>query len=49
VTKEALRRLRSAGLPDGEDLVLEAYMSDDFRRAVEAFVTKEGRPEWRGS
>ena len=49
VTKEALRRLRSADLPDGEDLVLEAYMSDDFRRAVEAFVTKEGRPEWRGS
>jgi enoyl-CoA hydratase/carnithine racemase len=49
VTKEALRRLRSAGLPDGEDLVLEAYMSDDFRRAVEAFVTKESRPEWRGS
>jgi enoyl-CoA hydratase len=48
VTKEALRRLRSAGLPDGDDLVLEAYSSEDFRRAVEAFVTK-GRPEWRGS
>jgi enoyl-CoA hydratase/carnithine racemase len=49
VTKEALRRLRSAGLPDGDDLVLEAYTSEDFRRAVEAFVTKERRPEWRGS
>jgi enoyl-CoA hydratase/carnithine racemase len=48
VTKEALRRLRSAGLPDGDDLVLEAYSSEDFRRAVEAFASKRP-PEWRGS
>jgi enoyl-CoA hydratase/carnithine racemase len=43
VTKEALRRLRSAGLPDGDDLVVEAYGSDDFRRTVEAFVSRRRR------
>jgi enoyl-CoA hydratase/carnithine racemase len=48
VTKVALRRLRSASLPDGDDLVQEAYGSDDFRRAVEAFGEKR-RPEWHGS
>ena len=31
VTKEALRRLRDADLPDGDDLVREAYGSEDFR------------------
>ena len=40
VTKEALRRLRVAGMPDGDDLVREAYGSDDFRRTVEAFLAK---------
>jgi enoyl-CoA hydratase/carnithine racemase len=49
VTKEALRRLQCAGLPDGDDLVQEAYASEDFRRAVEAFVSKSPRPGWRGS
>jgi enoyl-CoA hydratase len=48
-TKEALRRLRTAGLPDGDDLVVEAYTSGDFRRAVDAFVNKEPPPDWRGS
>jgi enoyl-CoA hydratase/carnithine racemase len=47
VTKEALRRLRRAGLPDGDDLVREAYGSEDFRNAVEAFAAKR-TPEWRG-
>jgi enoyl-CoA hydratase/carnithine racemase len=47
-TKEALRRLRSAGLPDGDDLVGEAYSSEDFRAAVEAFVEKRPSPGWRG-
>jgi enoyl-CoA hydratase/carnithine racemase len=37
VTKEALRRLRTANLPDGDDLVREAYASDDFRRTVAAW------------
>ena len=31
VTKEALRRLREANVPDGADLVAEAYGSEDFR------------------
>jgi hypothetical protein len=47
VTKEALRRLRSAGLPDGSDLVAEAYGSADFRRAVEGFAAKK-TPKWTG-
>jgi enoyl-CoA hydratase/carnithine racemase len=37
VTKEALRRLRTAGMPDGDDLVREAYSSEDFRRTVAAW------------
>ena len=40
VTKEALRRLRAAGLPDGDDLVREAYASQDFRDRVAAFLAK---------
>jgi enoyl-CoA hydratase len=47
VTKEALRRLRDAALPDGDDLVAETYASADFRNAVAAFLEK--RPaEWTG-
>jgi enoyl-CoA hydratase/carnithine racemase len=34
VTKEALRRLRAAGTPDGDDLVREAYAGEEFRRTV---------------
>jgi enoyl-CoA hydratase/carnithine racemase len=37
VTKEALRRLRAAGTPDGDDLVREAYASEEFRRMVAAW------------
>ena len=48
-TKEALRRLRTAAMPDGDDLVAEAYSSEDFRAAVEAFVEKRPSPGWRGS
>ena len=40
VTKEALRRLRAAGLPEGDDLVREAYGSEEFRRTVQAFLAK---------
>ena len=42
VTKEALRRLRTAALPDGDDLVREAYGSEDFRATVAAFLAKGG-------
>jgi enoyl-CoA hydratase/carnithine racemase len=34
VTKEALRRLRAAATPDGDDLVREAYAGEEFRRTV---------------
>jgi enoyl-CoA hydratase/carnithine racemase len=42
VTKEALRRLRVAALPDGDDLVREAYESDGFRESVAAFLDRRG-------
>jgi len=47
VTKEALLRLRAARLPDGDDLIREAYASQDFHDAVAAFGEKR-KPEWRG-
>jgi enoyl-CoA hydratase/carnithine racemase len=40
VTKEALRRIRAATTPDGEDLVREAYGSEGFRRNVAAFLAR---------
>ncbi|SME92282.1 Enoyl-CoA hydratase/carnithine racemase [Tistlia consotensis] len=47
-TKEALRRLRveGAGAKD-EDLIVEAYMSADFKEGIEAFLGKR-KPQWRG-
>jgi enoyl-CoA hydratase len=47
VSKEAIRRLLHAGLPDGDDLVRACYGSDDFRRGVRAFVNKR-EPQWMG-
>jgi enoyl-CoA hydratase len=47
-TKEALRRLRSASLPDGDDLVHRVFGSEDFREGVAAFTAKRpARWEWR--
>ena len=46
-TKEAIRRLRLANLPDGDDIVARVFGSDDFRNAVKAFLAKEGA-EWTG-
>jgi len=40
VTKEALRRLREAGIPYGDDLVREAYASPDFRASVARFLSR---------
>jgi len=48
VTKEAVRRIREANVPDGEDLVAEAYGSDDFRQGVAAFLDKR-RHAWTGT
>jgi len=47
VAKEAMRRVISAGLPDGDDLVAECYGSRDFKAGVEAFLAKE-KPVWKG-
>jgi enoyl-CoA hydratase len=47
VSKEAMRRLLLAGLPDGDDLVRQCYSSEDFRAGVKAFVEKK-EPQWRG-
>src|SRR5262245_3976862 len=47
VSKEALRRLLHAQLPEGDDLVRASYGSDDFRIGVEAFVGKR-EPQWTG-
>jgi len=48
-TKEALRRIRIQMTPPdgGSDLVIKAYMSEDFREGIEAFFAK--RPaRWKG-
>ena len=39
-TKEALRRIRAAATPDGDDLIREAYGSEGFRRNVAKFLEK---------
>lgn len=47
-TKEALRRLRFANLPEGDDLVHEVFGSADFKEGVTAFLAKRpARWEWR--
>jgi enoyl-CoA hydratase/carnithine racemase len=45
--KESVRRLRMANLPDGDDIVRKVFGSEDFRRGVSSFATKQ-RPEWTG-
>src|SRR5438477_447140 len=47
--KEALRRIRVQMTPPdgGSDLLIKAYMSEDFREGIEAFFAK--RPaRWKG-
>jgi enoyl-CoA hydratase len=47
VSKEAIRRILQAGLPDGDDLVRASYGSDDFHEGVRAFVEKRSA-SWTG-
>jgi enoyl-CoA hydratase/carnithine racemase len=46
-SKEAIRRIVQATLPDGDDLVRTVYGSDDFRQGVRAFVAKR-ETKWTG-
>jgi enoyl-CoA hydratase/carnithine racemase len=45
--KEAVRRIRRAAPPDGDDIVRRVFASDDFHEAVTAFGTKQA-VEWQG-
>ena len=48
VTKEAVRRIRrTLSRDEGEDLILRAYMSEDFREGMDAFLNKR-TPNWKG-
>jgi len=47
VTRESLRRLLHAGLPDGEDLIRQCYGSQDFHIGVASFMEKR-EPRWTG-
>ncbi len=46
-TKEAMRRIALANVPDGRDLIEMAYGSDDLRIGVQSFLAKK-RPIWTG-
>jgi enoyl-CoA hydratase/carnithine racemase len=45
--KQAISRLRRAGLPNGDDIVSRVYGSADFQAAVRSFAAKE-RVTWKG-
>lgn len=48
VTKEAVRRIRrTLSREEGQDLILRAYMSEDFREGMDAFLNKR-KPNWQG-
>src|SRR5436305_1670488 len=48
VTKEAVRRIRKTlSREEDQDLILRAYMSEDFREGMDAFLNKR-TPQWKG-
>lgn len=48
ITKEAVRQVQEHRRPPrSEELILRAYMSQDFKEGVRAFLDKR-KPEWRG-
>jgi len=50
VTKEMLRRLNNANLPNVEDLIEQVYGSADFKLGVQNFLAKTKKvPQWSGS
>jgi len=46
-SKEAMRRIMQANVPDGSDLIETVYGSRDFHLGVESFLAKK-RPAWTG-
>lgn len=46
-SKEAMRRIAYADLPNIDDLVATVYGSEDFKSAVRRFIAKE-KPVWKG-
>jgi hypothetical protein len=43
----AVRRIRRANVPDGDDIVSRVFGSEDFRSAVAAFSAKQP-VAWQG-